>query len=466
MTDKLLAATATEVFLQIVGYVAEDGTHQDLYNLALVRPFNPAATTFLYASIRKDVHQGRGLYRLLRTVLQKPQLGELIHSLDVPSHRDWVDHVEAVPEAFPRYLEKVVRGLRLTDDDEERWVEGLRSTQTREEVMAALLLLHTPNLTHLELFNSNDWSPFRIHSRDQEAPKWWEAVFPHRGLPSFTCRLAPSYPHLTTLCVREFNLDMPKVSPLFRIPSLRRLELIDLTEYFGWDEWTWDWEAEGFAADTSDIEELKIEGYPVHADALAVMLDSCRALRTFSHGLAIYYFDCGGQMMMTRETRPPCPDFQVLGNALAKHKLSLEKLAIHNMVRHPGKPMLGLETFEKLECATVDTCVLWDADYSQPSALPLSLRKLRVEHVWAEWLARVLATEEQRLRVRCVADDEGTAVDEQLRWVDERTEEEAIITECFLGSRLMEVSKGGWWMGDGWEYWVDDDDDGRIRMVR
>lgn len=338
-----------------------------------------------------------------------------------------------------RFLTDVVEDLGLTSNDKEVWMHGLRDPENCSHVVAALLLLHAPNITHLDAGGWWDWAPFVASSDTSvvDTPKWWEAAFRHRSPRAFACRLRPSYAHLHSIRIWEVGFVFPQAGPLFRLPALRHLHLVDIEELDGRESWTWDPTAIGFEEGASPVEDLRIEGCQVHVEALAVMVGSCKALKGFTYELAeAFYWGHGPRFER---------DLSALGDALSKHTRTLKGLSVHNTGKLPRNlhwgPLLGLNKLSNLESATLDGCALFYASNEQMGPLPRSLRNLRMENIGRDILDLILGDEGFALAVM----GEGDGAVEYIRMMakGERLgdRDKEIIMEFNAGEIEVEVSE-------------------------
>lgn len=105
----------------------------------------------------------------------------------------------------------------------------------------------------------------------------------------------------------------------------------------------------GFEDGVSTIENLLIEGCQVHADTLAIVVNSCVAMKVFTYRSAKLYY-------LWRE--PGCErDLSVLRVALSKHA-TLKRLNVYKTGNMPAfktwGPLVGLVKLSNLESAALD----------------------------------------------------------------------------------------------------------------
>ncbi|KAF2250160.1 hypothetical protein BU26DRAFT_593950 [Trematosphaeria pertusa] len=334
-----------EILLHIVKSIDPPSrfrSQQEYYNLCLVKPFKPAATEYLYSWCYSysDV-------LLLRTVLQHPELAALIRDLTLRPCYEKSCQSLPTPEDMALF-NQAIQALGLQPNDEVRWIARLQQNPhdcgPESDGIAALLLLHAPNITHLTM----DWGFLETLMFDQDCI-------------AFSSWSFQTYCNLKSLELSKVDLSTAQIASLFRLPSLEGLSITLYKQLTTISES----ERQLFEAGTSNIKSLCLRT-SIYPDVLVLMLDSCRSLTRLS--CALSYPNGYGIGF----------DSALLNEALVKHKHCLRELALLNMVPVAA----GTWTpFEKLETLWVYASTLYRGlDWPKlASIMPPNLQRLRLD---------------------------------------------------------------------------------------
>ncbi|KAL1981492.1 hypothetical protein VTN96DRAFT_2521 [Rasamsonia emersonii] len=154
--------------------------------------------------------------RFTQTILQKPQLASLVHSLELFTDAGgWdVPTAEPLPSAF---YEGIVRSACRSEGEFSQWLNDL--IEGEEDAWLALLLVRLENLEKLTLpLPEPEYCPHltRIIERAADAePRYLS------NLKNVFLREGPTFQ-------RQGHMTIPRVLPFFQISSLRSFEAWDV----------------------------------------------------------------------------------------------------------------------------------------------------------------------------------------------------------------------------------------------
>ncbi|KAF2875942.1 hypothetical protein BDV95DRAFT_286088 [Massariosphaeria phaeospora] len=260
--------------------------------------------------------------------------------------------------------------------------------QVAEEMLYASILMHTPNVTSLTIDDGT--VPYKI-------PKWLELV--RRAVSRTPFGRVHWFPNLQTIEIDVGPLKLRHLAPLFRLPSLRKLQLDGLVELGvnGKED------LPGVIPHSSPIEELLLPGCLLQTKVLGKMLLSCRRLKTFEHEYSDtkYVYQGSGEQYWRasnsvedenedeneHEARPL--DFDTLATYLQYHSKSLNTLILsREMKDHPSffytpealRTLGDLQSFPALTHLVIELRLLLDVNAKRPKKLsehlPLALKTI------------------------------------------------------------------------------------------
>jgi hypothetical protein len=147
-----------------------------------------------------------------------------------------------------------------------------------------------------------------------------------------------------------------------------------------------------FPEGASNVQRLKLYGEHLHADVLALLITSCKALRHFSYS---QFSNSGGNCRPWNDEphykkQSLVIDFRVIIRALQQHHNIWRTLAIYNTGATDEKSATGwasasLAGLEKLEKVCLDASVLFEQTHwpRLDKVLPAYLNFLRLENTWS-----------------------------------------------------------------------------------
>jgi hypothetical protein len=246
--------------------------------------------------------------------------------------------------------------------------------------MSALLLLNVPKITEFSTDQNICWEPFVKGDEDTApvhfgTPVYWAVAFPQTGY-TLTVPPPPRFNNLKTVTIREEQLDLPQIAPLFHLEALRELTVWEASETTSWSQC--DWDLSIFPNGTSSITTLRLGWYHIHISVLAIILRSCKALEYFTYSNS----DFGGTGLGPGPVKTV--DFSPVRKALLRFRHSLRSLIIYNVgLMYPDawKPIGSLTDFEQLESLKVDFAVLFLSGSSGAmlsTVLPRSIQRVRM----------------------------------------------------------------------------------------
>jgi hypothetical protein len=210
-------------------------SRKDYRNLCYIKSFQRVARELLYdcCGVNCDV------VALMMTVLRFPELGALIRKLTL-SASSYRNFREPTPEEI-ELIKKYVHGLGLGLSELQRWIricdeclnDGHNGYCVKRGIIFALLLLNTPNVTSFYICCPLYWRPF-VHRISPDFPwqvvtqHYWAVAFPPHG--HCLTRPPPVFQNLKSISIRAKSIDVPQLAPLFKLKSLRELDVWGATD--------------------------------------------------------------------------------------------------------------------------------------------------------------------------------------------------------------------------------------------
>ncbi|PGH17756.1 hypothetical protein AJ79_00897 [Helicocarpus griseus UAMH5409] len=398
--DPTLEGLPTEILIAIA--LSLDGSGQRLNLLYTSRRFYNALLPTLYDVINRT----RGYvvpWKLLRTILQKPWLAQMVHELSLPttyqfyfpidedpSFEPWITSEAAVPT-----LRKAVESIFNGDEQEtEHWLEKLRDGSP--EVLNGLLMLSLPRLERLELEMPGYEFLGRAIRQVYPPTACGNSITSKRNydnnnhdiITTPTIHLSRlTHLHLFFPGSHQVFLDPALAIPLFQLPSVRQFSgaRFCLPSY----DWTYDI--------MPSITHMRFM-YCSFGNGAKPMIENCKELQSFTylHTENDEYEDDSGTLFN------PLPE--ILRESLLPSRHSLETLCLDfstdtetNML---FRAVGSLSEFTALNHLHISAEILLPLYYdperhgrvnlSLPKILPRSLETLHVEGLKSEKADHVL----------------------------------------------------------------------------
>ena len=357
-----------ELLLDIVkriGMTSWGQSRNKLYSdLCLVKPLCPAATELLY---EQGAAYNINYTLLLRAVLQHPRLGRLVRTIELskywwlsaPTKHDIELYTKALKDLDPKGVVNKNWMRALTHNESES--TDLEAKKVKWEAVAALLLLHTPNITSA-ILGAGKWQPNPYDTW----PYWWGISFP-RPCRGKDLTYLPPYANLKSLDVQCKTISLSQVVQILEMETLETLSISGIRVASCPAAGLFD------AEDVSNVQSLRLFGGEIHPKALAVVIGCCKSLHSF-----------------TFESRSSGPytnvDLSAAHIALQKHQATLRNLELFNLepsVRAPA----GWSNFEAVETFYMDAEGLFLDDGDWPSwprlwrLVPRNVKRLGISRI-------------------------------------------------------------------------------------
>jgi hypothetical protein len=297
-----------ELLLEILEYLPcpdwEGGNLKTIASLSLTnRRLHYMVEGRLYLAYNGFSHDP---YLFLRACASNPRIAERVRTLKFKYHMTTDDigpgsYSPSIPDR--RDIKAALK--RMGIPDWKLWATKCNDEETNREILFATILMHTPKVAALDIQDGK--LPYAN-------PKWLDLIryavsgraFGHMHL----------FQHLNTIRVDVGWLDLRQIMPLFRLPSLRALTLNNLAEgEESHPEITL--ATASIAAGSSPIEKLSLSSY-IRSSSVAVLLEACRALRTFGYGHVSYV-----------NSKMDCLRYPIIYAGLQRHQKSLERLMLN-----------------------------------------------------------------------------------------------------------------------------------------
>ncbi|KAF2117344.1 hypothetical protein BDV96DRAFT_598257 [Lophiotrema nucula] len=264
--------------------------------------------------------------------LEKPKLAGLVRNLYLePFDSRELGGENVLSSEDAQLFSEHIKASNLAQEDEATWVDHVNSSglphpfrgddlfadaNRCDEAICALLLVNTPEATHISLGKGIGWTPFWHGPRENQALEYWDVAFATSSVEMQ--RSSIPFHSITNVLIDDQGLDFAHLDPLFKMPSLTRL----------------------------------------HA-AVGRLIKTCKLLRRFSYSYCQYgnRFD--------RSFGADDVDFRPIGEALSRSASTLKKLALwHTKSRVAPNfqifPMAAIVSFTALKSLRVDACVIYD----------------------------------------------------------------------------------------------------------
>lgn len=269
------------------------------------------------------------LFKLLRTVNNTPGLAELVKCVclydeawaaDMQSlgTEHTMPHIER--QELCNSIDSSYGPYRGSPDALDPRLVYLNSGKRRSEYLAALMVL-LPNISHLDIYDSNsDWYP-RLFYSSNDQPIWLKIL----GAAALGCDggISLDFQHLHQIRIRMGPLRLEHISKILLLPTLRTLVLVNILHEGHVDPFWWH-----CTPGASPIEILTLEYSFVDSKAVATLISSMRALRSFELTFDTRLFE--GPEEDDDDSNLPKLHYPTLTGALEKHTSSLERICIHD----------------------------------------------------------------------------------------------------------------------------------------
>jgi hypothetical protein len=216
-------------------------------------------------------------YLFLRTIVSNGYLAGLLQHADI-TYGNWA-HRERKRHAASAQDKKIIKeGFRsLNMPDWKAWATECNTKNVELDVLYSAILLHTPNISSIRIFDSHIGTQLRSRS-----PKWAD-VLKKGSLGTFPGGMH-RFEQLRSLHVKVDTISLAQLANCFRIPLLRKLHLLDFTYYSSgiYDETTL---PHMIPRHCNNLEELHLVNSFVQSLPLGVLLASSKCLRGFIYDL-------------------------------------------------------------------------------------------------------------------------------------------------------------------------------------
>jgi phage gp46-like protein len=260
-------------------------------------------------------------YTFLRTMMSNLRLAEFVHNIDMTfgsrTHREGRRY-----RPTARDKKTIKEGLRaLGTSDWKEWATRCNEDLVNDDALQNAILLHTPKITSLSIL---DFVTDRPRHRS-----WFDLIT--KAAAGTLSAQSHRFEHLRSIRVDARTSSLNDLAPLFRVQSLRKLQLREIYEYGMFDCITCRDPREHIEKSAlklqrlippacNNLEELDLERTYFSMLSLEVLLSSSRCLKSFKYDVSFDY-------LLHRET--PDEDCRnTLSEVLGSLKVSLEALDV------------------------------------------------------------------------------------------------------------------------------------------
>jgi hypothetical protein len=312
-----------ELILEILGYLPGIDLNQfqlpTLVNLALTsRRFYRIVVDMLYTKYNSHFCEP---YTFLRTMILNPQLAEFVHDVDI-TFGLWTCRKGRRYAPTAKDKKTIKEGLRaLGTSDWKEWATQCNEDRSNDEALQNAMLLHIPNITHLSILDI---------ARDRSRRRAWFDLISKAAAGTLS-RQTHRFEHLRSIKLEARTTSLSDIAPLFRLQSLRKLQLREVHEYGMADcnicashrehgERTALKLQRLIPQACNDLDELELECTYYTKFLLEVLISSARRLKTFRYDVCLDH--------LSDSPIPNGDRLKTLCEALDSQKASLETLYI------------------------------------------------------------------------------------------------------------------------------------------
>jgi hypothetical protein len=223
-------------------------------------------------------------YLFLRTVISNDYLAGLVRNVDVTYGNDaHSDRKRYGPSARDKKIIK--EGMKaLGLPDWKSWTTECNTANIELETLYSAILMHTPKVTSLRVVEGELGNIMEF-----VAPKWPE-LFKRANLGTSLGSMH-RFQHLQSVQVVVDEISTDQLSPLFRIPSLRKVHLSDLFEYSHRAKQAKLPLQQLIPQCSNNLEELHLTNTFLQVNVLAILIASAKKLKVFNHTMALTRVD-------------------------------------------------------------------------------------------------------------------------------------------------------------------------------
>ncbi|CAI6340991.1 unnamed protein product [Periconia digitata] len=168
-------------------------------------------------------------YQFMRTIMISPEIGDLVRYVHFSCPGQDIRHLlgRKHPPTTRKYYQPTPSDCRIIKNvlkqlDIPRWKDWATQCNhaiydTKQEPIYATILMHVRNIAKL-IIDQDDFA--------DKNPRWIELIRGSVNGESF--KNVNHFTHLHYVRVRVRHLGMPKLAPLFKLPALRYLKIIDV----------------------------------------------------------------------------------------------------------------------------------------------------------------------------------------------------------------------------------------------
>lgn len=311
-------------------------------------------------------------YLFLRTLISNPQLAMLVKHVDI-TYGSWAHRDRARFMATARDKKIVKEGMRvLSLPGWKDWAAECNDFEAEIETVHTAVLMHTPNITSLIVHDA--WVP------DHGGPKWIDLL--KKVTLGTKLGSVHNFQHLRSVRVDMSHRFLKQLAPLFRLQTLRRLDLREVLDYNSGASQSGTELQRLIPRASNNIEDLHLELYFLQMEVLDVLLASPRRLKSFKYHTAFDDVLQGVDVIEAVGTLR-------LSTVLRRHKNSLESLHIACDTRFEPQICRVLKLYDvlpdltSLESLSAPLYSLVDADLealaTATELLPKSILSLRID---------------------------------------------------------------------------------------
>jgi len=279
-------------------------------------------------------------YLFLRTVTSNTHLAKFVQLADLTygtwAHRERKRHTASAQD------KKIIKeGLKsLGVPDWKTWATDCNADHAEVEALYIAILAQTPNISTIKISNGRMENIFR----SRRTPKYID-LFRRANLGTSLGSMH-RFRSLRSLTVLADVLTVTQLAPVFRTPSLRKLQLEELVEHDEGGERAEQFLQHIIPSRCNNLEELHLTRSFVQNDVLGVMVASARKLKVFKYEVMLDKVDY--------ELEDQDVDCTKIDTALRCQKQSLQTLSFasdadsERPFRDPFTLGEGLQDFDAL----------------------------------------------------------------------------------------------------------------------
>lgn len=257
-------------------------------------------------------------YTFLRTMIANPELAKFVHTMNIEFGMH-SGHPSQRYHAIASDKKIIKEGLRaLGTSDWKEWATRcngayLNNYAPQKHALQNAILLLTPEIKRLSVRG--------LAKEDLRHPSWIDLI--SKAATGHLSSQAHRFKHLGSISVEAGSLGLSELAPLFRLQSLRKLQLSQ-TYMYGYRQL----DAEGvhklqrlIPKACNDLEELDLESTYYNSSLLEVMVSSSRCLKSIK-------YEADSEFHLSERPLPNGEPYKTLSEVLLCQKASLESLRV------------------------------------------------------------------------------------------------------------------------------------------